>query len=156
MQFQGKERTAPLFLDGKRQRNFLDGKGPACVLHFIARAFAWNFLLYIQIKIKMFVFRARKITFINFGLLFIFLSYWLSWYMYLLVRSIVKEYSAYEMTDGSFQYGMSEELEFLAEHFFYGKVSYADVPSLFGGSNILFFDKIFSKFNGDSKWTFVL
>lgn len=99
----------------------------------------------------MFVFRARKITFINFGLLFIFLSCWLSWYMYPLVRSIVKEYSAYDMIDGSFQYGMSEELEFLAEHFFYGKVSYAAVPSLFGGSNILFFDKIFFLFNGDSK-----
>ena len=66
MQFQCKERTPPLFFNGKHQRNFLDGKGPACVLLFIARAFACNFLLYIQIKIKISVVRARKITFINF------------------------------------------------------------------------------------------
>ncbi|WP_290761316.1 hypothetical protein [Fibrobacter sp. UBA4297] len=102
------------------------------------------------------VFRARKIAFINFGLLFIFLACWLSWYMYPLARSIVKEYSAYEMTDGSFQYGLSEELGFLTEHVFYGKVSYAAMPSLFGGSNIPFFDKIYFQLNGDTKCTFVL
>ena len=102
------------------------------------------------------VFRARKVAFINFGLLFIFLACWISWYIYPLARTITKEFSAYEMTDGSFEYGMSEELGFLAEHVFYGKVSYAAVPSLFGGSNIPFFDKIFFQLNGDSKCTFVL
>ena len=102
------------------------------------------------------VFRVRKVAFINFGLLFIFLACWISWYIYPLARSVVKEFTAYEMTDGSYEYGMSDELGFLAEHVFYGKVSYAAVPSLFGGSNIPFFDKIFFQLNGDSKCTFVL
>ena len=102
------------------------------------------------------VFRARKVAFINFGLLFIFLACWISWYIYPLARTITKEFSAYEMTDGSYEYGMSEELGFLAEHVFYGKVSYAAVPSLFGGSNIPFFDKIYFQLKGDSKCTFVL
>jgi len=101
-------------------------------------------------------FRVRKVAFINFGLLFIFLASWISWYIYPLARTITKEFSAYEMTDGSFEYGMSEELGFLAEHVFYGKVSYAAVPSLFGGTNIPFFDKIFFQLNGDTKCTFVL
>ena len=35
-------------------------------------------------------------------------------------------------------------------------MSYAAVPSLFGGSNIPFFDKIYFQLNGDSKCTFVL
>ena len=65
-------------------------------------------------------FRVRKVAFINFGLLFIFLASWISWYIYPLARTITKEFSAYEMTDGSFEYGMSEELGFLAEHVFYG------------------------------------
>jgi hypothetical protein len=102
------------------------------------------------------VFRVRKVAFINFGLLLIFLASWISWYIYPLARSVTKEFSAYEMTDGSFEYGMSEELGFLSEHVFFGKVSYAAVPSLFGGSNIPFFDKIFFQLNGDTKCTFVL
>ena len=92
------------------------------------------------------VFRVRKVAFINFGLLFIFLASWISWYMYPLARSVTKEFS--------FEYGFAAaEWE---EHFFYGKVSYAAVPSLFGGSNIPFFDKIYFQLNGDSKCTFVL
>ncbi len=51
---------------------------------------------------------------------------------------------------------MTEELGFLAEHVFYGKVSYVAVTSLFCGSNIPFFDKIFFQLKGDSKCTFVL
>ena len=39
------------------------------------------------------VFRVRKVAFINFGLLFIFLASWISWYMYPLVRSVTKEFS---------------------------------------------------------------
>ena len=92
------------------------------------------------------VFRVRKVAFINFGLLFIFLASWISWYMYPLARSVTKEFS--------FEYGFAAaEWE---EYFFYGKVSYAAVPSLFGGSNIPFFDKIYFQLNGDSKCTFVL
>ncbi len=92
------------------------------------------------------VFRVRKVAFINFGFLFIFLASWISWYMYPLVRSVTKEFSL--------EYGFAAaEWE---EHFFYGKVSYAAVPSLFGGSNIPFFDKIYFQLNGDSKCTFVL
>ena len=92
------------------------------------------------------VFRVRKVAFINFGLLFIFLASWISWYMYPLARSVTKEFS--------FEYGFAAaEWE---EHFFYGKVSYAAVPSLFGGSNIPFFDKIYFQLNGASKCTFVL
>ena len=79
------------------------------------------------------VFRVRKVAFINFGLLFIFLSCWMSWYIYPLAKSF-----------------------FVEEDLFYGKVSYAAVPSLFGGTNIPFFDKIFFQLNGDTKCTFVL
>ena len=102
------------------------------------------------------IFRVRKVAFINFGLLFIFLASWISWYIYPLARSITKEFTAYEMTDGSFEYGFSEELGFLSEHVFFGKVSYAAIPKLFGGTNIPFFDKVYFQLNGDSKSTFVL
>ena len=92
------------------------------------------------------VFRVRKVAFINFGLLLMFLACWVSWYMYPLVRSITKEFS--------WEYGFAAaEWE---EHFFYGRVSYAAVPSLFGGSNIPFFDKVFFQLNGDTGCTFVL
>jgi 4-amino-4-deoxy-L-arabinose transferase-like glycosyltransferase len=92
------------------------------------------------------IFRVRKVAFINFGLLLMFLAGWIFWYMYPLVRTITKEFSS--------EYGFAAaEWE---EHFFYGKVSYAAVPSLFGGSNIPFFDKVYFQLNGDSKCTFVL
>jgi len=92
------------------------------------------------------VFRVRKVAFINFGLLLIFLASWISWYIYPVARSITKEFST--------EYGFAAaEFE---DHVFYGKVSYAAIPSLFGGSNIPFFDKIFFQINGDSGATFVL
>jgi hypothetical protein len=92
------------------------------------------------------VFRVRKVAFINFGLLLIFLASWISWYIYPVARSITKEFSS--------EYGFAAaEFE---DHVFYGKVSYAAIPSLFGGSNIPFFDKIFFQINGDSGATFVL
>ena len=37
------------------------------------------------------VFRVRKVAFINFGLLFIFLSCWMSWYIYPLAKSFFVE-----------------------------------------------------------------
>ena len=79
------------------------------------------------------VFRVRKIAFINFGLLFIFLACWISWYIYPLAKSF-----------------------FVEEDLFYGKVSYAAIPSLFGGTNLPFFDKTFFQINGDTQCTFVL
>ena len=64
------------------------------------------------------IFRVRKVAFINFGLLLIFLASWVSWYIYPLARSITKEFS--------FEYGFAAaEWE---EHVFYGKVSFAAVP----------------------------
>ena len=45
---------------------------------------------------------------------------------------------------------------FKDEHLFYGSVSYAAIPSVFGGSNVPFLDKTFFKINGDDKATFVL
>jgi hypothetical protein len=91
-------------------------------------------------------FRVRKVAFINFGLLFMFLACWLFWYIYPVARSITKEFS--------FEYGFAAAE--WSDHVFYGKVSYAAIPSLFGGSNIPFFDKTFFQINGDSKATFVL
>ena len=91
-------------------------------------------------------FRVRKVAFINFGLLFMFLACWLFWYIYPVARSITKEFS--------FEYGFAAAE--WSDHVFYGKVSYAAIPSLFGGSNIPFFDKIFFQINGDSGATFVL
>jgi len=79
------------------------------------------------------IFRVRKVAFINFGLLLIFLASWISWYIYPLAKSF-----------------------FVEESLFYGKVSYAAIPSLFGGSNLPFFDKTFFQINGDTKCTFVL
>lgn len=42
------------------------------------------------------------------------------------------------------------------EHLFYGTVSHASIPSVFGGSNVPFFDKIMFQINGDKNATFVL
>ena len=63
------------------------------------------------------VFRVRKVAFINFGLLLIFLASWISWYIYPVARSITKEFST--------EYGFAAaEFE---DHVFYGKVP-ADAP----------------------------
>lgn len=91
-------------------------------------------------------FRVRKVAFINFGLLFMFLACWLFWYIYPVARSITKEFS--------FEYGFAAAE--WSDHVFYGKVSYAAIPSLFGGTNIPFFDKTFFQINGDTECTFVL
>ena len=77
--------------------------------------------------------RISKAAFINFGLLFIFLASWVSWYIYPVAKSF-----------------------FVEENLFYGKVSYAAIPSLFGGSDLPFFDKTFFQINGDTECTFVL
>lgn len=79
-------------------------------------------------------FKTRRLGFFNFGLLFIFLSLWIFSYMRPLLKSFdVEDY-----------------------HLLFGKVSYAAIPSLFGGSDIPFFDKTFFQINGDDNSTFVL
>ena len=42
------------------------------------------------------------------------------------------------------------------EHLFYGTVSHAAIPSIFGGSNIPFFDKTIFQINGDDQVNFIL
>lgn len=42
------------------------------------------------------------------------------------------------------------------EHLFYGTVSHAAIPSIFGGSNIPFFDKTIFQINGDDQANFIL
>ena len=45
---------------------------------------------------------------------------------------------------------------FKEEHLFYGQVSYAAIPSVFGGSNVPFLDKTYFRINGDDSATFIL
>ena len=42
------------------------------------------------------------------------------------------------------------------EHLFYGTVSHAAIPSIFGGSNVPFFDKTIFQINGDDQANFIL
>ena len=60
-------------------------------------------------------FRTRKSAFFNIASLFLLAAVWMISYMQPELRSFLKE-----------------------DHIFYGKVSYAAIPSLFGGSNIPF------------------
>lgn len=78
-------------------------------------------------------FCSRRSVFFNIALLFLIVIVWTLSYMQPVLRSFFKE-----------------------EHVFYGKVSYASIPSLFGNSNIPFLDKTFFQINGDSDATFVL
>ncbi|WP_173342088.1 hypothetical protein [uncultured Fibrobacter sp.] len=78
-------------------------------------------------------FRTRRSVYFNIAFLFVLAVVWLVSYMQPVLRSFFKE-----------------------EHVFYGRVSYAAIPSLFGGSNIPFLDKTFFQLNGDAGATFVL
>jgi hypothetical protein len=78
-------------------------------------------------------FRTRKSAFFNIAFLFLLAAVWMISYMQPVLRSFLKE-----------------------DHIFYGKVSYAAIPSLFGGSNIPFLDKTYFQLNGDPGATFVL
>lgn len=42
------------------------------------------------------------------------------------------------------------------EHLFFGTVSHAAIPSIFGGSNVPFFDKTIFQINGDDQANFIL
>lgn len=78
-------------------------------------------------------FRTRRSVYINISLLFLLVAVWCLAYMKPVLSSFFKE-----------------------NHLFYGRVSYAAIPSLFGGSNIPFLDKTYFQLNGDAGATFVL
>lgn len=78
-------------------------------------------------------FQTRRSIFFNLALLFLLVVGWCVSYMQPVLRSFWQE-----------------------EHLFYGKVSYAAIPSIFGGSNIPFMDKTYFQINGDTDATFVL
>lgn len=78
-------------------------------------------------------FCTRRSIFFNVALFFLIVIVWTLSYMQPVLRSFFKE-----------------------EHVFYGKVSYASIPSLFGNTDIPFLDKTFFQINGDTEATFVL
>lgn len=78
-------------------------------------------------------FTSRKPAILNFSLLLMFLAGWLMSYLMPALKGLMQE-----------------------EHLFYGTVSHAAIPSIFGGSNIPFFDKTIFQINGDDKANFIL
>lgn len=78
-------------------------------------------------------FCSRRSAFFNIAFLFLIAIVWMLSYMQPVLRSFFKE-----------------------DHIFYGKVSYAAIPSIFGGSKIPFLDKTYFQLNGDPGATFVL
>lgn len=78
-------------------------------------------------------FRTRRSVYINIAMFFLLVIVWCVSYMQPVMRSFFKD-----------------------DHLFFGKVTYAAIPSIFGGSNIPFLDKTFFQINGDSDATFVL
>lgn len=78
-------------------------------------------------------FTTRKPALLNFSLLLMFLAGWLLSYLMPALKGLMHE-----------------------EHLFYGTVSHAAIPSIFGGSNIPFFDKTIFQINGDDKANFIL
>lgn len=78
-------------------------------------------------------FTSRKPALLNFALLLIFLAGWLLSYLLPAIKGLMQE-----------------------EHLFYGTVSHAAIPSIFGGSNVPFFDKTIFQINGDDQANFIL
>lgn len=78
-------------------------------------------------------FQTRKYVYLNTSLLFLLIIAWCVSCTHLVVRSFFSE-----------------------PHLFYGTLSHASIPSLFGGSNIPFLDKTFFQINGDKDVTFIL
>jgi hypothetical protein len=76
---------------------------------------------------------SRKPALLNFSLLLFFLAGWLFSYIMPALKGLMQE-----------------------EHLFYGTVSHAAIPSIFGGSNIPFFDKTIFQINGDDQANFIL
>lgn len=77
-------------------------------------------------------FYTKRSIFFNLALICLLVIIWCVAYMQPVLRSFFKD-----------------------EHLFYGKISYAAMPSIFGGSNIPFMDKTIFKINGDDA-TFLL
>lgn len=80
-----------------------------------------------------FFFQTRKYAYLNASLLFLLVIVWCVSCSHLVLRSFFTE-----------------------PHLFYGTLSHASIPSLFGGSNIPFLDKTYFQINGDKEATFVL
>ena len=80
-----------------------------------------------------FFFQKRKYIYLNVALLFLVVIAWCVSSTHLVVRAFLTE-----------------------PHLFYGTLSHASIPSLFGGSNIPFLDKTFFQINGDKDATFIL
>ena len=76
---------------------------------------------------------SRKPALLNFSLLLMFLAGWLLSYLMPALKGLMQE-----------------------EHLFYGTVSHAAIPSVFGGSNVPFFDKTIFQINGDDQANFIL
>lgn len=77
--------------------------------------------------------RTRHSAYFNFAFLFVVLGGWLFFYLQPVLRSMVGE-----------------------EYLFYGKVSYAAIPSIFGNTDIPLLDKTYFQLNSDKNATFVL
>lgn len=82
-------------------------------------------------------FQSRKFAFLNTSLLFVVLIAWCVACSFYSVRNITK----YVAGDS---------------HLFYGTVSHAAIPSLFGGTDIPFLDRTMFQLNGNSDATFIL
>lgn len=80
-----------------------------------------------------FFFQSRKYVYLNTSLLFLLVIAWCVSSTHLVVRSFIAE-----------------------PHLFYGTLSHASIPSLFGGTNIPFLDKTYFQINGDKDATFIL
>lgn len=78
-------------------------------------------------------FSTRKQFYLNFSFLFLFLGGWLFSYIHPVLKGLMQD-----------------------DHLFYGTVTHASIPSVFGGSNVPFFDKTMFRINGDDEVTFYL
>jgi hypothetical protein len=79
------------------------------------------------------IFRTRHSAYFNFAFLFAVLGSWLFFYLQPVLRGFLSD-----------------------EYLFYGKVSYAAIPSIFGNSDIPLLDKTLFRLNGDNDATFIL
>lgn len=78
-------------------------------------------------------FRTRHAAYFNFAFLFVVFGSWLFFYLQPVLRGFLSE-----------------------EYLFYGKVSYAAIPSIFGNTDIPLLDKTVFQINSDKDATFVL
>lgn len=76
---------------------------------------------------------SRKPVLLHFAILLLFLASWVLSYMMPALKGFMEE-----------------------DKLFYGTVTHASIPSIFGGSDIPFFDKTMFQINGDDQANFVL